>query len=192
MKILQKITEALYSWKDPFTGENVVRKVYRREDIYRGSCLDRAPDLIIDYNEPFSFSYLSRPSYTRKNGAIISKLSKKEIDSARFQSKSGSHRNLGIFVAYGDGIKSGNTTTGVHIVDIAPTVLHILGLAIPSEMDGKVIEECFEESHAQKQILKKETEEKALFTEQLETEQTYTAGEEEEIRKRLKSMGYID
>ena len=33
----------------------------------------------------------------------------------------------------------------VLICDIAPTVLHLLGIAIPKEMDGKVLKDIFKE-----------------------------------------------
>jgi len=190
--ILDRITEALYRWKDPFTNGNVVRRVYRREEIYHGPYVDRAPDLIIDYNEPGGFSYLSRPSYTNRDGAIIRKLSKKEIDSARFQSKSGSHRDFGIFMAAGIGIKSGNRIKKINILDIAPTILYLLGLPVPDEMDGEVISDALEEGYKQKMIRRRKTDETEPVNECAETQNTYTPGEEEEIRKRLKGMGYID
>ena len=50
----------------------------------------------------------------------------------------------GIFLAYGKGIKKGKKIKGAKIYDIAPTVLHIFGLPIPKDMDGKVLDDIFE------------------------------------------------
>ena len=186
--ILERIINALYRWKDPFTDEMVVRTVYRREEIYHGLYVERAPDLIIDYNEPGGFSYLSRPSYTSKDGVVIRKLTKKEMESARFQSKSGSHRNHGIFIAHGNRIKSGHPLKGVDILDLAPTILHLLGLPVPSEMDGQVIEGCLVGGKIQGEIRK---EMDWSVKNSIHVQETYTEEEEEEIRKRLKGMGYI-
>jgi predicted AlkP superfamily phosphohydrolase/phosphomutase len=190
--ILERMINALYQWKDPFTDEKVVRRVYRREEIYHGLYVGRAPDLTIDYNEPGGFSYLSRPSYTSKNGAAIRKLKKEEIKSVRFQSNSGSHRNLGIFIAYGNKIKSGHNLKGVHILDLSPTILYLLGIPVPVEMDGQVIGDCLKEEYKPKQALRRGMEQPVPFREGVETQNTYTIEEEEEIRKRLKGMGYID
>jgi predicted AlkP superfamily phosphohydrolase/phosphomutase len=190
--LLERIIRALSQWQDPWTGERVVRKVYRREDIYHGPYVEKAPDLIIDYHEPGGFSYLSRPSYTVKDGIVIRKLSKEEIDSARFQNKCGSHRNLGIFVAYGHGIKSNHHVKRVNILDLAPMILYLLDLPIPEEMDGQVIGDCLRAEVKQKQGGKRERPPSGPITAGMETENIYTAEEEEEIRKRLKGMGYID
>lgn len=191
--ILDRIIDRIYAWKDPYTGENVVRKVYKREEIYNGPYLDKAQDLIIDYNESGGFSYLSRPSYTNKGKDPIRRPSKKEMDSAKFQNKSGSHRNYGIFIAYGDPIKSGHEVKNIQILDLPSTILYLLGLPIPSEMDGKVIEDCFKENYLQKQVKIIQNGGESVLTQRHEEHQeTYSLEEEEEIRKRLKGMGYID
>lgn len=57
------------------------------------------------------------------------------------------HRNYGIFVMQGPGIKKGKTEIhGATLLDIAPTVLHAFGLPVGRDMDGKVLESVFSES----------------------------------------------
>lgn len=52
----------------------------------------------------------------------------------------------GVFIAMGPGIKKGVHVTGlpVSVFDIAPTILHIYGIARPSQMKGRVLTEIFE------------------------------------------------
>ena len=57
----------------------------------------------------------------------------------------GSHRLNGIFLAYGPRIKREYKIENARIYDIAPTVLHIFGLPILKDMDGRVLKEIFEE-----------------------------------------------
>lgn len=54
------------------------------------------------------------------------------------------HRQEGIFMAYGDCIRA-DCRASVSIVDIAPTILHILKVPIPANMDGRVLKEIFKE-----------------------------------------------
>jgi predicted AlkP superfamily phosphohydrolase/phosphomutase len=49
------------------------------------------------------------------------------------------HRHFGILVLAGPGIKPGETIYGASILDIAPTVLHLFGLPVGADMDGKVL-----------------------------------------------------
>lgn len=190
--VLDRVIDALYRWRDPYTGENVVRKVYRREEIYHGLYVDKAPDLVIDYNEPGGYAYLSRPSYTTKGQDVIKKLSRKELESARFQNKSGSHRKLGIFMAHGDRIQSGCELSGISIVDLAPTILHLIGLPVPAEMDGRIISRCFKEEY-QTATVRGEARREPFTGEGPERDvETYSPDEEEEIRKRLRDLGYIE
>ena len=56
----------------------------------------------------------------------------------------GYHDFYGIFLAYGKGIKKGYRIHKAKIYDLAPTILHIFGLPIPNDMDGRVLTEIFE------------------------------------------------
>jgi bisphosphoglycerate-independent phosphoglycerate mutase (AlkP superfamily) len=38
------------------------------------------------------------------------------------------------------GMKARGKVAGLHIVDVAPTVLNMLGVGIPQDMEGKAIE----------------------------------------------------
>ena len=128
--LINKITEKLLSLKH--NSKKLIKKVYRANEIYKGSYIENAPDLIVTAEE----------GYTLQEGfgdEII--LPAKQGPAER----SGDHRPEGMFLSYGPSIKRGYRIKGARIYDIAPTILHILGLPIPNDMDGKVLTEIFEE-----------------------------------------------
>ncbi len=49
------------------------------------------------------------------------------------------HRAFGMIVLAGPGISKAETIYGSSLLDIAPTVLHLFGLAVGQDMDGKVL-----------------------------------------------------
>lgn len=58
------------------------------------------------------------------------------------------HSQYGIFCLRGPGIKAGERIHGADLLDITPTLLHLYGLPVGRDMDGKVLVNCFtEEQH---------------------------------------------
>jgi tetratricopeptide (TPR) repeat protein len=55
------------------------------------------------------------------------------------------HEPNGIFVAAGPHLRAGARVEGVSVLDLAPTVLHYLGFPVGRDMDGKVVEDAFDE-----------------------------------------------
>jgi predicted AlkP superfamily phosphohydrolase/phosphomutase/tetratricopeptide (TPR) repeat protein len=62
------------------------------------------------------------------------------------------HRNNGVFVMAGPGVRQGATLPGVSLLDIAPTVLALLGLPVGRDMEGKVLAGAFESTPPVKRI----------------------------------------
>ena len=62
----------------------------------------------------------------------------REVDPAQW------HRNFGIFVLTGPGIKKDNIVHGATLLDIAPTVISLFGLPVGRDMEGKVLVNIFE------------------------------------------------
>lgn len=62
---------------------------------------------------------------------------------------SGNHRMNGILLMKGPALRRGVKIEGAEIIDLAPTILHLLGLPIPSYMDGKVLKEALDERFLQ-------------------------------------------
>ncbi|PYT04180.1 MAG: hypothetical protein DMF60_16080 [Acidobacteria bacterium] len=62
--------------------------------------------------------------------------------------KSGCHDQKGTMLLYGPGIKHGAHVTASNNLDVAPTLLTLLGLAVPMEMKGRVLAEAFSEEGA--------------------------------------------
>jgi predicted AlkP superfamily phosphohydrolase/phosphomutase len=114
-------------------GTRVIEKLYKREEVLWGPQSDRAPDIFVVTKLGYGMStHLNRNVFDKlkNHGAVIS----------------GSHRLEGIIAAAGPDIKKGVTlATELHVWDVASTILHMHGIAIPSAMDGKVIKEMFVE-----------------------------------------------
>jgi predicted AlkP superfamily phosphohydrolase/phosphomutase len=50
----------------------------------------------------------------------------------------------GIIVLYGPPFRRGTSISGASIYDIAPTVLHVLGMPVPEDMEGEVLLDAFD------------------------------------------------
>jgi predicted AlkP superfamily phosphohydrolase/phosphomutase len=171
----QFIKEKLLELRDPWTGQQVVDKVMFKEEIYSGREAQFAPDLIFVARK---YAYLGRHHF----GYL------KMIRSADHMPV-GFHRTNGIFIARGSMIQGGKHIQGANIADIAPTVLYALGLPVPDDMDGKVLEGALRE-----EILRDRPVEyvQAELEQEEKGEEIYSAEESEKIKERLRSLGYIE
>ena len=58
------------------------------------------------------------------------------------------HRQFGIFVARGPGIRMDERIFGAGLLDICPTLLHLFGLPVGEDMDGKVLLDIYQDQPA--------------------------------------------
>jgi len=114
-------------------GERPIERLYTRKDVIWGPYAYRAPDIFL----------LPKYGYEISNRLMPSILSAPQVFG---DIRTGTHRPEGVFIAYGPDIKEGcKLDFNIHTWDIAPTLLHILGLPLPSYMDGKVMKQIFKE-----------------------------------------------
>jgi predicted AlkP superfamily phosphohydrolase/phosphomutase len=102
--------------------------VRRREDVYTGPFVERAPDLLVTTTREelgLSGRLLDTPVRTR-------------VDVPYFH-----HTRRGIWVVAGPDVVSGHHDRAAEIVDVCPTALHLLGLAVPDDLDGHVRQDLF-------------------------------------------------
>jgi hypothetical protein len=66
------------------------------------------------------------------------------------KSKSGTHRDDGIFLTHGPTIHAGLTVDRARIIDLAPTILTLLDVPVPDGMDGRVLTEILTQAPAQR------------------------------------------
>ncbi len=128
-RIRTRIMERLLELRDPDTRERVVEVVYRREDIYHGDYLDKAPDIIFI---PTRLEYFGFGEYEFGSHKIIE---------AMRRGISGTHRMNGIFLAYGAAIEPGVVVENASLVDLAPTILHLMSAPAQAQMDGRILQE---------------------------------------------------
>lgn len=149
-------------------------EVFKREDLYHGNYLVQAPDIIYVIND---FRCVSRPSL--RGGTV-------------FQTKplgdnySGTHRLEGILVVKGPQTKRGHWLEKAEIIDIAPTLLHILGIPIPDDMDGKVLKDVFQQDSELARRNVSLTDAAGMPT--IRRPEEFL---DDSVRKRLEGLGYL-
>jgi len=185
---VKELSDGLLQWKHPETGERIVERVLRREEIYNGPCVDEAPDLILELALDRGYSYVCRQSPPGK-GPAMRKLSRKELPGAKNRGMNGSHRQEGIFLAGGLGIQTGANAESPGLVDVAPTCLALMGIASGDSMDG-MDGRCLNEILVNRDPLRSVKSPKGPREVGVQHESASEA-EQEEIRKRLKSLGYL-
>ena len=125
-KIRDTLVEELCSLLD-YSSSPIFKQVLKKEEVYKGDNVQYAPDIILIPN-----------NYTLSPDLIPLVM---QSGHSRYTNN---HDINGIFLAYGQKIKRDHEIKSAKIYDIAPTILHIFGLPIPNDMDGRVLTEIFE------------------------------------------------
>ncbi|NQS97203.1 MAG: alkaline phosphatase family protein [candidate division Zixibacteria bacterium] len=112
-----ELKEKIAAITDPDTGEQIVDKVYHREEIYRGDYLNRAADLIVIPKNGYEFKgNLTSDTLTFK-GELV-----------------GMHTYDDAFL-YVDGLRL--TDRQPEIIDLLPTIFELFEIETPSIIEGK-------------------------------------------------------
>jgi arylsulfatase A-like enzyme len=92
-----------------------------------------------------------------------------------------------VLILAGAGVKTGTQLAEASILDLTPTILHALGVAVPQDLDGRVLSEAFETSspaarpvtYSQANVYKDGTSEPGLSDEEMD-----------EVQEKLRGWGY--
>jgi predicted AlkP superfamily phosphohydrolase/phosphomutase len=168
----ERIMRELLEVRDPRTGEKVVKSVFKREELYQGPFVERAPDIVAWCHEMYKEGPLAA-------GPLVGEVPHDELVQVP-----GSHDEKGIFLAMGPDIEQGKILEGARLIDVPPTILHAMGLPVPTDMDGHVLTEAFTD------------EERAVASVELrlsrQSEESFLSEDEElQIKEKLKGWGYL-
>ena len=181
-QVCDLICQGLEEWVNPLTGKPVVKRAWRKQELYYGPYLNYAPDIIIEWAD---YAYVGSRATNYRGPAVH--------DVHCFYHnliQSGSHRPEGILLLKGPGVRPGYSSPPVNIQDVAPTILYMGGLPIPSYMDGRVLVELFEDDFVRENP-------PCIVQMSLPGTQKGISGDlspedSEEILKRLRGLGYLE
>jgi predicted AlkP superfamily phosphohydrolase/phosphomutase len=122
-----EIAGRLLQLRDPATGQPVMRAVYRRDEVYNGEYLRNAPDLQAGFDDGY------RVGWQDTMGGVA-----RAVVEDNTRKWSGDHCATAAEIS--GGVLFANrkvTSTSPGIMDLAPTILRLLGVPLPADLDGK-------------------------------------------------------
>ena len=171
-----QVIEALLSLRDPESGSPVVAGAWRKEELYRGPQLPWLPDVLFQVS-PYPYLPTDRLSVEGLFEEIAPSVG------------GGRHRPEGILIAVGVPFRRGGTVQGATIADIAPTVLYLLGLPVPEDMDGRVLEGLFTPEYLEAHPIQRGP--AVGGGERPAGPSPYSEDEMEQIAENLRGLGYL-
>jgi predicted AlkP superfamily phosphohydrolase/phosphomutase len=184
--LLALISEKLSDLKDPRNGQPVISRVYRRDELFHGPYAKEAPDLILDWWSENAFSV--KPSFPEEGDQPPLQIKPRAPSPG--PEWGGTHRKSGVLIMRGGAFKQGVRIEGARLVDMAPTLLHLMGEKVPDDMDGRVLTVAFNPEFAQ-QHAAQYAKSSSGASEGAESK-SYSEEEAAQIEARLKALGYID
>ncbi|SIO42002.1 Predicted phosphohydrolase or phosphomutase, AlkP superfamily [Singulisphaera sp. GP187] len=173
--LLDEIKAGLLAIPHPETGEPLVDRVCERDDLYAGPHAHLAPDLTVVLRD---WRYRTIGLHDFTTNKLI----------APAFGPTGDHRMEGMIVASGPAFRAGATPQGAALLDIAPTVLHLLGVPVPDDMDGRVLTEILDSAFAPTDGAASGAAGAPSVT---PAAVAYTEEEDAEIQQRLADLGYL-
>lgn len=174
-KEYQEVAEALVNelstnWLDPRTNASVVKQVLKKDALYSGDYLFKAPEFVVDFQPGYAASAQARAMDFDAESIIETN----PLDAA--SSATPYARLIGSGPCFSQGIEA----TG-ELTDIVPTLLYLLGQNIPMHIDGHVLTSVFTSAYQQQVPVK-----------QSEDDEDFLSDEEEGmIVDRLRDLGYL-
>jgi hypothetical protein len=102
----------------------------------------------------------------------------------------GVHRNNGFVILHGGPVRK-HLMTSAHVLDVAPTVLYLLGLPVGQDMDGSVMLEAFEPQYLAQNPVSFHSTYEVLRAAGGEKQEMIDQESNKEGMEELKALGYI-
>ncbi|QKY15580.1 alkaline phosphatase family protein [Halorubrum sp. CBA1229] len=150
-------------------GNPVFDQVLPGSEVYDGPYSDLGPDVVLD-----------QASGVHIEGKIGNE--------SMFESPSkwhGENKDTGMFIAYGSDIDGTTELSDLHILDLAPTLLHLHGAAVPRVMEGEVRRELFEPDSVP--ATQEVTQTDAQYGDSVDTQTI-----DHNVTDRLEDLGYME
>lgn len=134
-----QLAQDLLEFSEEASGRPLVRRVLRTRDHYSGEHLNALPDLLVEWDDAAAIGCAAIGTGA---GATIRAVSPRlgRVVGTNHYGRTGEHRPEGIFIATGPRIQPGRVTRPISIMDFAPTLAAMFGVALP-ESDGAAIPE---------------------------------------------------
>lgn len=162
-------------------GERLVAAVHRREELFDGPELEKIPDLVVEFRD---YAWLGKGNLTEQTPTIWDHVT---IRAHPSQTYAGSHRSEGIFVLAGPAGRAG-AEVDAGIMDVAPTMLYLLGEPVPATLEGRLLSEALDPG-----LLDERPPEFAdVETIAVATPRGYEGASPVEVEERLRSLGYLE
>lgn len=129
----------LLAWE--VDGFHPVRQVLTRDRVWRGPLVDRGPDLLLDLQVPDGYSLTVLPSERVAPTVTWRRLAPGEHLGGKGRGMNGTHRDLGVLLLWGGGTRPG-PVVDARLEDVVPTLLHLVGQAIPTHVEGRILLEA--------------------------------------------------
>lgn len=180
--IYAEIIAKLGQIEDPDTHKPLFTRMYTSNELYSGPAVSYAPDLILD---SYDVGWNIR---TSKHNSIPEAARNKYFLDVSRRKDFGWHSRQGIFVFSGPAFSSGPAIIEGHVMDIAGTLLHLYGVPVPEDYDGKVLIDLMASEINQRPIRTQagDLEVSEIIDEVLSTE------EADQVIERLRALGYMD
>jgi predicted AlkP superfamily phosphohydrolase/phosphomutase len=172
--LLARLTADLKSLRQPDTNAPFMGEIYRPQDLYSGPYTSLAPDLLAVPRDWCNQGY-----------GVHDFASNRWLEPS--PDRTGTHRMNGIFFLHGPDVKPGPSVEGASLWDVAPTILALMGVPIPQNMDGHVLSSAISETLLTQ--LSISYSEAVDDTPSLSPEMN--SEEERIIRERLEALGYV-
>lgn len=167
-KLLDELRAYLLGLRDPITNQPVIQAVYQGVALYKGSHSAEGPDLVIEFADFYQPDGPPPP----RNPYL-----------------EGGHIDEGILLMHGDPI-SATPLQGASLIDLAPTILHLLGQPVPSDMDGQVLQTALTPEHRRAHPVHAGG--AARMDGPTPVAPDYTAEEEAAVTEQLRALGYLE
>jgi predicted AlkP superfamily phosphohydrolase/phosphomutase len=187
LELREQVEDALRSLVDPATGEPLISNCYRPDEIYHGPHKDKAPDILPSWWQDGFLLEQSVPG--KESPPNVERSTAPLTGGVEFAA---SHRLDGVLMLCGGPIRKGFNFSDAKIVDVAPTVLYLMGLPVPDDMDGRVLTEAIDEDFIATNPVCKESLDDEIEDEMAaDVRHGFTEQESELIARRLQALGYI-
>lgn len=175
--LLDQIVTGLRSLTLPRTGQPLQVEAFRGDALYHGPYAALGPDLNLVFNDMSCTTHVTVEAI------------RSELFSIPADNETGFHRRNGMVMLWGPHARQGFRNDASRIIDVAPTVLHLMGEAIPENIDGQVRAELLDEDFVNEHPVERVA---AAESEGGSSHSDWTPEDREKITRHLRDLGYLE